>query len=170
MLDTAAYADIRRVKTADNEMLRKKLNEKRNTKMKKTVITILALALAGILLAGCSVSSFSTSSINNKVTIEMNGVKDGDVSETGPITVEDGQSISVDVKITKGTIKIDFLDAATAVRKNDSDSVSTGKVISSLTMPMSGTNSYAVTIGKGEYLLQVSAVGETSGTATVNVK
>ena len=122
-------------------------------KQRNAVLILLLALTAALLLTGCG-SMFSTVTIDNKTTIEMNNVDSNEAKDAGSITVEEGHAVVIEASLTKGSMKIDFLRD--------------GSVTASVTA--NANERQEVTLEAGEYSIQATAVGSTIGKVTVTVQ
>lgn len=136
--------------------------------MKKTgIVLVLALAL-GVLLAGCGAATFTFTGVGNKTTIEVNNAEDGAYAESSPISVGKGRTAVVDSSLDKGELRIDFTKATVFTNEDRADDVYLEDVFTSITV---GAGEHAeIPMEKGDYVLQITAVGSTNGKVVVDIK
>ncbi len=135
--------------------------------MKKASFALAALLAAALLLVGCS-AAFTITSAGNKITIEANNVEDGATAETNPYSVGKGKAAYVDSSLESGRLKIDFAEATVFRDSESADEVIVGDVVASVTV---GPGEHSeLPLERGDYVLQITAVGSTGGKVTVNIK
>ena len=137
--------------------------------MKKAtkLVCVLALVLA-VLLSGCERFHFSFTTVLNNTKIEVNDAVDGDFAESSPISVGKDRVVVVDSALEKGKLKIDFTEATVFSNEDGPDDVILGDVVASVTVGRSGKERIA--LERGDYVMQIEAIGETDGVVTVNVE
>lgn len=136
---------------------------------KQTIVSLVTIScILSLLLAGCSGLSFSLSftTSGNHTTIEVNNAADGTTGESSPITVGKGQTVVVESALDKGEVRIDFAEAIVHYYSDEPDVVYTGDVITSVTI--GDENRQEIALDPGEYILQVTTIGETNGKITVD--
>ena len=135
--------------------------------MKKTRIAVIALLLLAVLLTGCDGVNFVFTTAGSKTTIEVKNAADGAYGESTNFSVGKGKIVYVDYALDKGELKIDFAEATIFHNENSSDDVIVGGVAESITVGPG--DKVEVDLGRGDYVMQVTASGETNGTVTVKV-
>ncbi len=130
-------------------------------------VCVLALVLA-LLLSGCEKFHFSFTTALNNTKIEVNDAVDGDFAESSPISVGKDRVVVVDSALEKGKLKIDFTKATVFSNEDGPDDVILGDVVASVTVGRSGKERLA--LERGDYVMQIEAIGETDGVVTVNVE
>ena len=130
---------------------------------------ILTSILLLLVFTGCGNFNFSFTSAGGKTKIEVNNVADGETAEYQVINVSKGKSVSVESELEKGQLKIDFAETVNMKTSvDDMDDYVTGDIVSTITVGAGGSGT--VSLDPGEYSLLVTAIGETNGTVTVNVR
>ena len=134
---------------------------------KKWMIAIPIILIAGLLLTACSGSTFTITSAGNRSTIEANDAEDGSTAETGSFSVGKGKTACVESSLEKGQLKIDFAEA-TVYLEHEIERVDVGDVVASETVGPGDSREFP--LNQGNYVLQITAVGSTSGKVTVSFK
>ncbi len=135
--------------------------------MKKLKIAIPLILIVGSLLVGCVDTVFTISSIGNQSTIEANNAEDGSTAESGSFSVGKGKTACVESSLEKGQLKIDFAQA-TVFREQDSEWVTVGDVVASETVGPGDSREFP--LPQGDYVLQITAIGNTNGKVSVSFK
>ena len=135
--------------------------------MKNARIAIPIVMIMVLLLVGCSGASFSITSVGNNSTIEASA-DDGSTSEVGPFSVGKGKTAYVESSLEKGSLKIDFAEATLHHNDNGPDDYFVGKVVTSVTVGPGDRNE--VPLEKGDYVYLITAMGDTRGKVTINIK
>ena len=131
-------------------------------------ICIITLALS-IVLLGCDGVSFTFTSFGGNTKIEVNNASDGAEGESQPISVGKDRSIVVKSSLDKGRLQIDFVEAIVfPATEDETEEIILGDVASSVEVASGGEAT--VSLERGDYVLQVKAIGETSGTVTLSVE
>ena len=136
--------------------------------MKKlAVIGLLALTMA-LLLVGCEGSTFSFTGSGTKVNIEVNNAPDGATGESYNFSVGNGRVAVIDSSLDKGQLQIDFTEVTIFCQENRPDDVYVGDVVESATVGAGEQKS--VPLAPGDYIMQVTAIGETNGKTAVSIE
>ena len=131
-------------------------------------ICLITLALS-IFLLGCDGVSFTFTSFGGNTKIEVNNASDGAEGESQPISVGKDRSIVVKSSLDKGRLQIDFVEAIVfPATEDETEEIILGDVASSVEVASGGEAT--VSLERGDYVLQVKAIGETSGTVTLSVE
>ena len=129
---------------------------------------LLALAMV-LLLAGCEGAPLSMVSGGNNMTVSANNAPDGATLEGTPISVKAGKTFSLEASLEKGELRIELV-AATVRRHNDKpDEVYPGDVIAWASVASRDRVEFS-SPGKGDYIIRVTAVGETKGQVKVSIR
>ena len=136
--------------------------------MKKAgLVCVLALVIA-LLLAGCDGVNFTITGTGSNTKIEAHDADDGATAETGPISVGKNRLAVVESALEKGKLRIDFARADVFPNGDGPADVIVGDVAESVTV---GPNDKVrVALDRGDYVLQITAVGNTAGEVTVNIE
>ena len=134
--------------------------------VKKLISLIAVLLMAAVFMTACS-TSFTMTSSNSKVKIEATAA-DGDTAEANYITVGKDRVISISSELEKGKLQIDFVEATVTRDSRDNEEVTLGDNVASVTVE--GNETKELELEKGEYVLQLTAIGETNGTVNVEVE
>ncbi len=136
--------------------------------MEKAKIAIPAVLLIALLLSGCRGAAFTIINGGNRSTIEASDAPDGATAESGVLTVGKGKTVVVSSTLDRGELKIDFAEASVFGHEDAEDDVIAGDVIVSVTL--GGGDSSSFSLEKGEYVMQITAIGNTNGKVTVNIQ
>ncbi|MBQ6539955.1 MAG: hypothetical protein IJL71_02905 [Oscillospiraceae bacterium] len=132
--------------------------------MKKARFMCLIVLAAALLLTGCSGFTMSVTTSGSKTTIKVNNAADGDSMETNPSSVGKGRVCVVESSLDKGELRIDFAEAH--VFSYEDDDYTVGDVVKSVTVGPGDREEFD--LEKGDYVLQITSVGDTNGKVTVN--
>ena len=135
-------------------------------KARAAFIAVLAMATV-MLLVGCEGVKLTLTSVGSKTTIEAKDAPDGTYGEAGPFSVGKGKSAAVESSLDKGELKIDFMEVAVFHNDEGPDDVMDLDVVASVTVGAGDKRD--IPLDKGDYLLQITTVGETNGKATVDL-
>lgn len=133
--------------------------------MKKRVILFAVLLAAALLLTACS-ANYVISGSGSKTTVKINA-KDGAFAETSDFSVGKDSVAVVEPNLSKGKIQIDFVEVAVFHHDKEPDEIIYGNVVASVTVE--GTEKKEVELGANEYVMQLNAIGESSGSLVVNI-
>ena len=133
------------------------------------IFLCMVLAMAGaLLLTGCGGVKLTSTSIGNRTTIEAKDAEDGAYGEAGPFSVGKGKTATVESSLDKGELTIDFMEVAVFYNEGQPDDVINLGVAASVTVSGAG-DKQEIALEKGDYLLQYTTSGETSGKVIVNL-
>lgn len=133
--------------------------------MKKTA-RVLALLLAAVLLmTGCS-ATFTITGSGSKNTIKVQKAPDGTIAETNNFSIKSGRTTVITSSLDKGKLRIDFVEVTIFHQDKGPDEVMYGSVVESVTVGPGET--LELNIAPGDYVIQMTAVGETNGTVVVD--
>lgn len=138
--------------------------------MRKTAIISLAsmvLALS-FMLAGCEGATFSFTQMGNNITIEVNSAKEGNTAESSSFTVGKGRAAIVESTLDSGELRIDFAQATVFTHPDEPDKCIVGDVAASVIVGAGDRETVA--LEPGDYVLQVTAKGDTNGKITVKIE
>ena len=128
---------------------------------------VLLLLLLSLLLTGCAGASLSITSLGNKTTIEANEAEDGRYLESTAFSVGKGKTVVIESSLEKGQLKIEFAQAI-VWRDEDMEETMIGDVVASETVGVG--DSREISLEQGDYVLQVTVIGSTSGKVTVDIQ
>ncbi len=132
--------------------------------MKKGYVLIAVLLAAALLLTGCK-ASFVISGTGTKSTIDVKNAENDAYGESSVMSVGNGRVAVVESALDKGKLQIDFVEVAVFHHDDEPDETMTLDTVASVTVgPGEKTE---VEIPSGDYVLQVTTVGQTNGKVTV---
>lgn len=137
--------------------------------MRKMKFLWLMTLVMALLLSGCGSSSFTFTTFGEDTTIEVKDAEDGKTSESTYFTIGKNRVAIVESSLDKGELKIDFTEVT--VRKeteDDIEEVIPGEVVTSVTVGVGEKKE--VPIERGDYILQVTTIGQTNGKVKVDVE
>ena len=133
--------------------------------MKKRIAVIAILLVMAMILTACK--GFTISGTNSKLTIKMDGVKDEAFAESQDFSVGKDKAASVTSSLDKGKLKIDFVEVV--ITKDDKGNEQTDYFDTKATVTVGPGETQKVEIPNGDYVMQLTAVGETNGTVVVEI-
>ena len=133
-----------------------------------TITAVIVISVMVLMMAGCEGSTFTTTSIGSKSTIEVNNAADGATGEGPVMEIGKNKTVFVTSDLEKGQLRIDFVEAVNMrVSADDPDDYLYGDIMGSVTV---GPGDEAeITLEPGDYLYQFTAIGETGGKVQVNI-
>ena len=139
---------------------------------KQLILATTAITFVLLFFTACEGSSFIYTSVGTKTTLEIKDASDGSASEMEPVNIGKNRKITIESQLEKGSVKIDFAEA-TIFRDADPDStipddVIVGDVIESITIAPGDQTE--VKLAPGDYVPQVTAVGDTAGKILMNIE
>ena len=136
--------------------------------MKKTHIALILALVLCALLAGCDGVTYTFTGAGNKTTIEVNNAEDGAFGESQWFSVGKGRTAVVASSLDKGELKIDFAEVTVYAHEDGPEDVIVGDVIASVTVGAGDGAEFS--LERGEYILQVKAVGTANGKVVVDIR
>ena len=136
--------------------------------MKKFSIVLSVVLLLAMLLAACGTSTFTTTSLGEDTKIEVKDAEDGAASESLYVSIGKNRIITVESALDKGELQIDFTEAIIFKDEDDSEDVVLGDIIETVTV--GPEDKEELELPAGDYIYQVTAIGATNGTVTVDVE
>ena len=134
----------------------------RNMKNFKTIIVACLVTVMVFALAGCSESAFSFTQVGDKLTIEAKDAADAHEAEYEAIEVGDNCVVNITSALDKGELKIEFYEAInTKTDEEEDDNYVLGDVAATVNVGPDSVES--VPLPYGDYVLEITAVGETNG-------
>ena len=134
--------------------------------MKKRII-ITALMIITLLVTGCGKVSFEFTRIGDNTTIKATAA-DGKTADTEYFTVGKDEQVTIDASLEKGSLSLEFISVDVFIQSDNSpdDIIETGTV---KTLKISGNDKATLDFDKGNYIIRITAVGDTEGTVKVTV-
>lgn len=134
--------------------------------MKKRII-ITALMIITLLVTGCGKVSFEFTRIGDNTTIKATAA-DGKTADTEYFTVGKDEQVTIDASLEKGALSLEFISVDVFIQSDNSpdDIIETGTV---KTLKISGNDKATLDFDKGNYIIRITAVGDTVGTVKVTV-
>lgn len=134
--------------------------------MKKRII-ITALMIITLLVTGCGKVSFEFTRIGDNTTIKATAA-DGKTADTEYFTVGKDEQVTIDASLEKGALSLEFISVDVFIQSDNSpdDIIETGTV---KTLKISGNDKATLDFDKGNYIIRITAVGDTEGTVKVTV-
>lgn len=131
--------------------------------------SLLVLIMA-LLLAGCGGIHFSLTLTEtmNSCTIEADNAKDGDTIESNAFSAGPGASAVMESSLEKGQLQIDVAEASVIANEEGPSDVIPGMVVETVTLGAGDTAS--VSLEGGDYVFQITVIGETSGKAVIRIE
>lgn len=134
----------------------------------KTACLICTLLAATVLTAGCDKFTFDITTTGTNSKIKINKAKDGDFAETNWFSIGRGRVAVIESSLDEGELQIDFAEVTISIHEDSTDEVWVDHIATSVTVKPGEKREIA--LDPGDYILQLTAVGETNGTVTVNIQ
>lgn len=134
---------------------------------RKAKAIVLLFLLLSVFLSACSGITLSITSVGNKSTIEAKDAEDGKFLESSAFSVGKGKTVVVESALEKGQLKIEFA-RATVFRDDEVEQTIVEDVVAGETMGPGDSREFP--LEQGDYVIQVTVIGSTSGKVTVNIK
>ncbi len=137
--------------------------------MKKIVTAMFTVLLISILICGCGkVFHYEISSTPSKTTVKVMNASDGDYGESDAILVYENRILNINSSLEEGKLQIDFAGAVNTAGPDETDDYIIGEVVETVTVGPGEKASVA--LEPGEYILQLTAIGNTKGTVTIDIE
>ena len=131
--------------------------------MKKLLAVLMVLAV--MLLAGCG--SYTFTQVGTDITIKADA-KDGDSGDTEYFSVGSGCKAIITPDLTSGSLEIEYVDCVVWPGENPSDDDIT-KLDTAASVTVSGNKISEVSLPAGDYIIRVTAKGQTKGTVKCEI-
>lgn len=121
-----------------------------------------------LLLSGCKGATFTMTGSGSKVSIEVSDAEDGAYAESFDISVGKDRYVNIASALDKGQLQIEFVEITKITRADKSDEIIYGDIVATETVGPNETKD--LEIPRDDYVLQLTAIGNTNGKVTVEVK
>lgn len=136
--------------------------------MKKFSIVLSVVLLLAMLLAACGTSTFTTTSLGEDTKIEVENADDGATSESLYVSIGKNRIATIESALDKGQLQIDITEAIVFKNEDDSEDVMLGDIYATVTV--GPDDKEEIELPQGDYIYQLTAIGTTNGTVTVDVE
>ena len=136
--------------------------------MKKFSIVLSVVLLLAMLLAACGTSTFTTSSVGEDTKIEVTDADDGATSESLYVSIGKNRIATIESALDKGQLQIDITEAIVFKNEDDSEDVMLGDIYATVTV--GPDDKEEIELPQGDYIYQLTAIGTTNGTVTIDVE
>lgn len=137
--------------------------------MKRIVSALLISFLFCVSLSACgTIFHYDITSTPNKTTIKVMNASNDTYAESGIISIGKNKTITVTSSLEKGELQIGFasvLDLSGADDKDDYEIIDLEAMVN-----VKPGDVEELHLEKGDYVLQLLAVGDTNGTVTIDIK
>ena len=129
------------------------------------ICTLLAVI---VLTAGCDKFTFDITTTGTNSKIKINKADDGDYAETNWFSIGKGRVAVIESSLDEGELQIDFAEVVISIHEDSSDEVFVDHIEESVTVKPGEKKE--IPLEPGDYILQLTAIGTTNGTVTVNIE
>ena len=136
--------------------------------MKKLSIVLSVVLILAMLLAACGTSTFTTSSVGEDTKIEVTDADDGATSESLYVSIGKNRIVTIESALDKGQLQIDITEAIVFKNEDDSEDVMLGDIYATVTV--GPDDKEEIELPQGDYIYQLTAIGTTNGTVTIDVE
>lgn len=136
--------------------------------MKKFSIVLSVVLLLAMLLAACGTSTFTTTSLGEDTKIEVTDADDGATSESLYVSIGKNRIATIESALDKGQLQIDITEAIVFKNEDDSEDVMLGDIYATVTV--GPDDKEEIELPQGDYIYQLTAIGTTNGTVTIDVE
>ena len=135
--------------------------------MKKRII-ITVIMIISLLLTGCGKTDFDLTRIGDNTTIKVNNTTEGKSTDTDYFSVGRNEHVAIECSLDKGSLTMEFIEVTVFINLDGGpDDVIENKSVKTITV--TGTDTTTVDLDRGDYIIRITAVGNTNGTVKVNV-
>ena len=135
--------------------------------MRKRSLFISAILLL-IFLAGCGKAKYVITSSSAKTTIEVKNVEDGTYAETSAISISGKKTVYIESQLDHGELKIEFGEAVNTASSDEPEDYTVVNIVE--TVNVTPGDKLEIHLDSAEYILQLTAVGNTDGKVIIEVK
>lgn len=137
--------------------------------MKRIVSALLISVLLCVSLSGCGkVFHYDITSTPKKTTIKVMNASNDTYAESGIISIGKNKTITVTSSLGKGELQIGFASALDLSGADDTDDYEILGLEAMVNVKPGDVEE--LHLEKGDYVLQLLAVGDTNGTVTIDIK
>ena len=136
--------------------------------MKKISIVLSVVLILAMLLAACGTSTFTTTSLGEDTKIEVTDADDGATSESLYVSIGKNRIATIESALDKGKLQIDITEAIVFKNEDDSEDVMLGDIYATVTV--GPDDKEEIELPQGDYIYQLTAIGTTNGTVTIDVE
>ncbi|MBQ2228473.1 MAG: hypothetical protein II427_05075 [Firmicutes bacterium] len=136
--------------------------------MKKLSAVLSIVLLFAVLLAACGTSTFTTTSLGEDTKIEVENADDGATSESLYVSIGKNRIATIESALDKGQLQIDITEAIVFKNEDDSEDVMLGDIYATVTV--GPDDKEEIELPQGDYIYQLTAIGTTNGTVTIDVE
>ena len=136
--------------------------------MKKFSIVLSVVLLLAMLLAACGTSTFTTTSLGEDTKIEVENADDGATAESLYVSIGKNRIATIESALDKGQLQIDITEAIVFKNEDDSEDVMLGDIYATVTV--GPDDKEEIELPQGDYIYQLTAIGTTNGTVTIDVE
>ena len=136
--------------------------------MKKFSIVLSIVLLLAMLLAACGTSTFTTTSLGEDTKIKVENADDGATSESLYVSIGKNRIATIESALDKGQLQIDITEAIVFKNEDDSEDVMLGDIYATVTV--GPDDKEEIELPQGDYIYQLTAIGTTNGTVTIDVE
>ena len=136
--------------------------------MKKLSAVLSIVLLFAVLLAACGTSTFTTTSLGEDTKIEVTDADDGATSESLYVSIGKNRIATIESALDKGQLQIDITEAIVFKNEDDSEDVMLGDIYATVTV--GPDDKEEIELPQGDYIYQLTAIGTTNGTVTIDVE
>lgn len=134
--------------------------------MKRRIAVIAILLALAMILTACK-GGFVISGTNSKLTIKIEDAKNDAYAESQDFSIGKNKAASVTSSLDKGKLKIDFVEVV--ITKDDKGNEQTDYFDTQATVTVGPGETQKVDIPNGDYVMQLTTIGETNGTVVVEI-
>ncbi len=135
--------------------------------MKRTGILFTVMMVMVSLISACSSARFTFSGTGTAVRIEVNA-PDGSYAESFDFSVGKNRYLVITPDLSEGELQIEFAEAIIITDPDSASQVSPGEV--KRIVNVSGTEEITLTLPRNDYVMLVTAIGDTKGTVQLEIR
>ena len=143
------------------------MRSKKTTKMTAVLLAVLT-AFAMTVITACGTSDFVVTDSNEKsMMIQADRGDKGDFFMAGTLEVAEGEQVTVDANLEKGSVEIGLVNAG---KNDDIDEVPDEDAKAQESAELTELDSYTFNVGPGNYLVKATIIEKATGAIMINVQ
>ncbi len=137
-------------------------------KMNRKTAAAAILAVSMLSMSACGKTEFAcTDNSEKSMTVKAEKAPKGDFFMTGTLEVDEGEQIIITSEMTKGSIKLDFINTE---GNDDIEKLPEIGNEAQLTVEASGSQINTCGIEEGDYMLKAEVTEKATGTVTISIQ
>ncbi len=138
-----------------------------SAKRTRTAAVLIALALSACMLISCGKSEFNLTVFSEKqAVIDAAKAQKDAACSAGTLTVEEGEQIVIAASLTKGSVRVEIIEAPEGSDAENPLETNGNAIISA---NLKNTDGASSTMAAGKYIVKASCLEKATGTVHIDV-